>query len=147
MAGIQTRVPDGRGGYDELTVHDARYWEGPYTYQEYPKAVYRQVWPGRVECVEPKTSEAHERLGPGWYLSPADAEAAFERREAEEARVAAARLYADQRLSVRAQEEALARDRATDLMLPDLGEAPKKRSASGRNQAGRFAKKTPVAEG
>jgi len=129
MAGIQTRVSDGRGGYDELTHHDARYWEGPYAHQDYPKALYRQVEPGRTDATEVKTAEAHAQLGPGWYESPVDAAAAVDRQEAVYPRRAAQRHFRDQPRSVRAQEEALARDRATDLVLPDLGAAPtKKRS-------------------
>lgn len=128
MAGIQTRISNNRGGFTELTVHDAAYWEGPYAHQSYPKAVYRQVEPGRHEAIEVKTRDEHERLGPGWYESPADAETAFERQEAEYARLAAERHYADQRLSAQAQDEALRRDRNTDAFLPDVGEAPRKRS-------------------
>ncbi len=125
---IQTFIINSRGEREDLDHHDPRYWQGPYEYKPYPKALYRQTQPGQApELREVKTEREHQQLGSGWYESPADAKAAFEGLEADIAKAAAERSYSDTRMSAKAQAEALERDRSTDEMQPDLGEQPKRR--------------------
>lgn len=123
---IQTSVADGRGGRRELTVHDPEYWEGPYRYEPYPKALYRQTQPGEgYETRVVKSKEEHDRLGSDWHESPADAADMFRRQEAEMAELAARRLTSDAKMSAKAIAEALKADRATDAMLGEIPETPR----------------------
>lgn len=125
---IQTRIADGRGGYRELTVHDPEYWNGPYVYEPYPKALYRQTQPGEAcETRVVANDSERDRLGSNWYESPADAKDAFERLEAAIAKAAAERAAADQKMSTLALAEAIRADRSTDQMLGEIPEQPKKR--------------------
>lgn len=128
---IQTSVADGRGGRRELTVHDPEYWEGPYRYEPYPKALYRQTQPGEgFETRVVKSKEEHDRLGSDWHESPADAKTMFELREAEIAELAARRLTTDARMSAKARAEALTADRAADAMLAEIPETPRRKGSA-----------------
>lgn len=124
---IQKTIPDGKGGHRELGVHEMDYWEGPYRYEPYPKAVYRQAQPGEQPKMQIVTREQHEKLGPGWYGSPEAAREAFDALERDIAKAAAERIYADERMSEPARREALRYDRQTDTMVPVIPEQPKKR--------------------
>ncbi len=122
---IQTSVRNSRGEIEELTPNDPRYWEGPYKYEPYPKALYRQTQPGQeCETKVVKTEQEHRKLGSDWVESPADAKEAFEKLEADIAKAAAERNYADSRMSAKALAEALRADRATDEMLPEVKRKP-----------------------
>ncbi len=125
---IQTEIPDGKGGVEKLDKHDSRYWEGPYRYEPFPKAMYRQAQPGQApETRVVQSQQERERLGSDWHESPADAKSAFDRLEADIAKAAAERAASDLRMSARAQAEALAIDRATDRMQPEIKERPKRK--------------------
>lgn len=125
---IQTEIRNDRGELEKLDHNDPRYWNGPYYYEPYPKALYRQTQPGQAPEERVVHSEhEHARLGSDWHESPADAKDAFERLEADIAKAAAERNFSDSRMSEPAQREALTADRATDAMVPDLP-APKKRA-------------------
>lgn len=118
---IQTEIRNNRGELEKLEPGDARYWDGPYKYTPYPKALYRQTQPGApCEQREVQSETEQVRLGPEWFESPADAKTRFEALEAEIAKVAAERHYTDRRMSDLAQAEALAADRATDEMVADV---------------------------
>ncbi len=125
---IQKTMKDGRGGTIELDHNDPRYWEGPYRYEPYPKALYRKTEPGQdPEFRIVKNVDEHERLGGGWFDSPDGAKEAFVSLEASIAKSAAERNASDQRMSAPAQAEALVADRATDEMLPAIPEKPKRK--------------------
>lgn len=125
---IQTSVSDGRGGRRELTVHDAEYWEGPYRYEPYPKAMYRQTQPGdECECRVVNHQQERDKLGSDWFESPADAKAHFEKLESDIARAAAERQAEDQKMSAEAILEALKYDRSTDQMLGEIPQRPKRK--------------------
>src|SRR5690348_5793168 len=98
---IQTEIKDERTGeVIKLDHHDPRYWQGPYRYEPYPKALYRITQPGQTEpemqIVKSETEQ--NRLGSAWKESPADARLHFSALEAEVAKAAAESLAADQRL-------------------------------------------------
>lgn len=123
---IQTSIINDRGERETLDHNDPRYWNGPYRYEPYPKALYRQTQPG-MPCEERvvKSDSEHNKLGSDWHESPADAKAHFEKLEADMAKAAAEHNYSVQRMSEQAQREALAHDRATDEMTADVP-APKR---------------------
>jgi hypothetical protein len=131
---IQTFITNNRGEREELDKNDPRYWEGPYRYEPYPKAMYRQTQPGE-ECDTRvvKSDSEHTALGSDWFESPADAKEHFEQLEAEIAAAAAERNYQDRLMSVKAVGEALRADRLTDQMLGEIPEQPKRK----------YVKKTP----
>lgn len=118
---IQTSIRNSRNEIEQLDHNDPRYWEGPYVYQPYPKALYRQTQPGTdFETKVVQNQHEHERLGSSWHESPADAAEAFQKLEADIAKAAAERNFSDTKLSARAQAEALEADRATDEMQPEI---------------------------
>lgn len=120
---IQTRIADGRGGWEELDHNDPRYWEGPYRYEPYPKALYRQTVAGTEPASRVvKSEQEHRALGSDWKESPADAKDAYQALEADMARADAERRAADQRMSARARDESLQIERSTDEMLPAIPE-------------------------
>lgn len=143
---IQTSYKDDRGEVVELSVHDARYWEGPYHYEPFPKALYRITQPGQTEAEHRVVKSEREMtaLGSGWFESPEDAKVHFEKLEADMARAAAESNAADTRLSAKAQAERLAHDRSTDEMVTDVP-APKKGWPKGKPR-GPKAADTPVTE-
>lgn len=125
---IQTQIRNDRGELETLDHNDPRYWEGPYVKVEYPKALYRQAQPGQpAELRVVQSQHEHERLGSDWHESPADAAEHFQKLEADIAKAAAERNYSDARMSEKAQREALAADRATDEMRPELPAQPVRR--------------------
>lgn len=126
---IQTEIPDGKGGTEKLDPGDARYWEGPYRYEPFPKMVYRATAGEGFTNPEGKlvrTQQEWDRLGSDWTESPALAQKVTEDRDAEYARLAAQRNALDLRMSALAQAEALEVDRSTDEMLPEIPIAPKR---------------------
>ncbi len=129
MAGIQTEIDDGRGGMEKLDHHDPRYWEGNYTYQPYPKMLYRATagagYTTPETCVVQNEAE-HRRLSGDWQESPDEARAVRDKHDAAMAAAAAERNASDAKMSRAAQAEALAADRATDAMLPEVPVARKK---------------------
>lgn len=126
---IQTEIRNSRGELEKLDHNDPRYWEGPYRYEPYPKALYRQTQPGQEpEHRIVRSDEEHRRLGSDWKESPADAREAFAALEADIARAAAEFNAATLTMSEKAQREALAHDRSTDAMVADVP-APQKRPA------------------
>ncbi len=129
---IQTSVPDGRGGRKELNENDLEYWNGPYRYVPFPKAVYRATETAGETYQHPEmkvvqSQEEFDRLGSDWKESPDAAREVADQREAEYARIAAERNASDLRMSEKAQAEALKADRATDAMLPAIPETPVRR--------------------
>lgn len=124
---IQTELRNSRNEIEKLDHHDPRYWEGPYRYVAYPKALFRQTQPGeKAECRVVQNETERDRLGSDWHESPADAAEAFTRLEADIAKAAAERNAADRRLSAKAIGEALRADRATDELLPEIPEKPRR---------------------
>lgn len=135
---IQTEIRDERTGETiKLDHHDPRYWNGPYRYEPYPKALYRITQPGQKdpEMAIVKSQQEHERLGSAWKESPVDALAHFNALESEVAKAAAESNFADRNMSAAARAERLQHDRSTDEMTVGVP-APKKR--------GRPAKQQPV---
>ena len=125
---IQTEIQDSRGEMRQLTPNDAEYWEGPYRYEPYPKAMYRQNQPGEAcETAVVKSDSERVKLGSDWFESPADAQEHFQKLEADIAKEAAQRNYTDTLMSAKALGDALRADRSTDLLLPSIPETPKRK--------------------
>jgi hypothetical protein len=129
MSKIQTFLINDRGEREELSVNDARYWNGPDRgYEPYPKAMYRQTQPGQeCEVRVVKSDSEMNRLGSDWFESPADAAVHFEQLEADMARADAERRAKDVTMSTLALAEALKAERATDQMLGEIPEKPKRK--------------------
>ncbi len=136
MSKIQTFLINNRGEREELDKNDARYWEGPDTgYEPYPKAMYRQTQPGEpCETRVVKSDSERVRLGSDWFESPADAAEHFIELEADMARADAERRAKDVTMSTLALAEALKAERATDQMLGEIKEQPKRK----------YVRKTPT---
>lgn len=128
MGMIQTELKDDRGEIITLNHDDPRYWEGPYRYVAYPKAVYRITQPGQQEAEHRivKSEREQSELGSAWKESPADAKAHFEALEAEVAKAAAESAYQDRNLSELAKAERLAHERSTDEMVVSVPEKPRR---------------------
>jgi hypothetical protein len=125
---IQTEIQDSRGEMRQLTPNDAEYWEGPYRYEPYPKAMYRQNQPGEeCETTVVKSDTERVRLGSDWFESPADAKEHFIKLESDMARADAERRAKDVTMSTLALAEALKAERATDQMLGEIKEQPKRK--------------------
>lgn len=125
---IQTSIRNSRNEVVELTPNDAEYWEGPYRYEPYPKAMYRQTQPGEsCETRVVKSDSERVALGSDWFESPADAAVHFEKLEADMARADAERRAKDVTMSTLALAEALKAERATDQMLGEIKEKPKRK--------------------
>ncbi len=123
---IQTETRNDRGEVEQLDHNDIRYWNGPYRYEPFPKAMYRQTQPGQEPDHRIVKSDSEMRaLGSDWKESPVEAKAAFEALEADMAAAAAEYNAANLRMSDKAQREALAYDRSTDEMVADVP-APKR---------------------
>lgn len=122
---IQTSIRNDKGEIEQLDHHDARYWEGPYVYQPFPKTLFRATAGEGYQHPEQiivKSQHEWDRLGSDWKETPDDARTQRDRSDAEIARVAAERNASDLRMSDKAQREALAIDRATDELLPAIPE-------------------------
>lgn len=126
---IQTEIRNHRNEVEPLDHNDPRYWEGPYKYEPFPKAVYRVTQPGQTEpeCRIVRSDRELAALPSDWKESPADAKAHFETVDAEIARAAAEANYTDQRMSASARAEKLAHERSTEMEMVTDVPAPKKK--------------------
>jgi len=120
---------------------------GPYTYQPYPKRLYKAGRPNgtSIEITGAVTveNEQQHRMqeGQGYHPGPQEAIDAILQSDAEIAKLAANRAYHDRRMSPEAQAEARA---AESLSSNHLGEIPR----TPIKKRGRPAKKAEtVAEG
>lgn len=129
MAGIQKEINTGRG--DEmrpLTENDLEYWEGPYAYQEFPRAVYRATGPERDDLeIQTVLGQAEwDRLGTAWQGTPDQARAHLRKLDDDVAKAAAESRMQVERMTGKAKAEFLAQEQADELeMTTDV--APRKK--------------------
>lgn len=102
-------------------------WNQPYTYQPYPRMLYRASSGGQDAAIETKTvpSESDERIamGQGWVKGgPTAAREAKAQDGADRGTAAAERAYSDLRLSDKAQREAAVIEATTGGHVPEIPE-------------------------
>ena len=123
---IRKEMSDGRGGTRILEPTEPEYWEGPWRYEPYPKWLFKAVLGSAPETKLVKNEDERAKLGSGWAETPDEAQVYLDAYEADIARAAAERLADDAKMSARAQAEALAIDRSTDALLPEIRETPRR---------------------
>jgi hypothetical protein len=109
-------------------------WNAPYTYQEFPKMLYRAATTtaGRVELEQPPRTVTtagaeQEALAAGWCPNPQTALDRETTRQEAIGTAAAERAFADRRMSAAAQAEAQAADAAAGAKhLGEIRERPRR---------------------